>query len=44
MTILLFGKNGQLGWELRRTLAPLGKITALDYEDVDLVNADALRQ
>jgi dTDP-4-dehydrorhamnose reductase len=42
--ILLFGKNGQLGWELRRTLAPLGPITALDYEDVDLVDADQLRQ
>ena len=44
MNILLFGKNGQLGWELRRTLAPLGQITALDYEDVDLLNADLLRQ
>jgi dTDP-4-dehydrorhamnose reductase len=41
--ILLFGKNGQLGWELRRTLAPLGEIAALDYEDIDLVDADALR-
>lgn len=44
MNILLFGKNGQLGWELRRTLAPLGPITALDYEDLDLMNPDALRQ
>lgn len=44
MKILLFGKNGQLGWELRRSLAPLGQITALDYEDVDLLNADLLRQ
>jgi dTDP-4-dehydrorhamnose reductase len=44
MKILLFGKNGQLGWELRRTLAPLGQITALDYDEVDLVNADQLRQ
>ncbi|HET6845494.1 MAG TPA: dTDP-4-dehydrorhamnose reductase [Anaerolineales bacterium] len=43
MNILLFGKNGQLGWELRRTLAPLGPITALDYEDLDLMNGDALR-
>lgn len=42
MKILLFGKNGQLGWELRRTLAPLGDITALDYEDIDLVDTDAL--
>lgn len=30
MKILLFGKNGQIGWELQRTLAPLGKVVALD--------------
>lgn len=29
MKILLFGKNGQLGWELRRSLAPLGEVVAL---------------
>ena len=29
-TILLTGKNGQVGWELQRTLAPLGKVIALD--------------
>lgn len=29
MKILLFGKNGQLGWELRRSLAPLGELVAL---------------
>jgi dTDP-4-dehydrorhamnose reductase len=43
VNILLFGKNGQLGWELRRTLALLGPITALDYEDLDIMDADALR-
>ncbi len=43
MRILLLGKNGQLGWELRRTLASLGTITALDYAELDLLNADALR-
>jgi dTDP-4-dehydrorhamnose reductase len=31
--ILLFGKNGQLGWELQRALAPLGQVVALDQED-----------
>jgi dTDP-4-dehydrorhamnose reductase len=31
--ILLFGKNGQLGWELQRALAPLGEVVALDQED-----------
>jgi dTDP-4-dehydrorhamnose reductase len=33
MKILLFGKNGQLGWELQRSLAPLGEVIALDVED-----------
>ena len=30
MKILLFGKNGQVGWELQRALAPLGELVALD--------------
>ena len=30
MKILLLGKNGQLGWELQRTLAPLAELIALD--------------
>lgn len=30
MHILLLGKNGQVGWELQRALAPLGQVTALD--------------
>lgn len=30
--ILLLGKNGRLGWELRRTLAPLGNVIALGSE------------
>lgn len=30
MIILLFGKNGQVGWELQRSLAPLGALIALD--------------
>lgn len=32
MKILLLGKNGQVGWELQRSLAPLGKLVALDRE------------
>src|SRR4051812_31687987 len=28
--ILLFGRNGQVGWELQRSLAPLGQVVALD--------------
>jgi dTDP-4-dehydrorhamnose reductase len=32
MNILLFGKGGQVGWELQRSLAPLGRLTALDFD------------
>jgi len=35
MKILLFGKNGQLGWELQRSLAPLGELIALDRHSQD---------
>ncbi len=30
MRLLLLGKNGQVGWELQRALAPLGELVALD--------------
>jgi dTDP-4-dehydrorhamnose reductase len=33
MRILLLGKDGQVGWELQRALAPLGYLTALDRSD-----------
>ena len=32
MKILLFGKDGQVGWELQRSLAPLGEVVALDHD------------
>lgn len=32
MKILLFGKDGQVGWELQRSLAPLGELIALDAD------------
>ncbi len=35
MNILLFGKSGQVGWELQRALAPLGNLTALDFNSSD---------
>jgi len=35
MKVLLLGKNGQVGWELQRSLAPLGKLIALDRNSVD---------
>lgn len=40
--ILLYGKNGQIGWELRRALATLGHVIALDRHEVDLTNQDAI--
>ena len=35
MKILLFGKGGQVGWELQRSLAPLGELIALDNDSKD---------
>lgn len=35
MKILLLGKNGQVGWELQRALAPLGELIALDRHGAD---------
>ena len=35
MRILLFGKGGQVGWELQRSLAPLGEVLALDHDSAD---------
>lgn len=42
--ILQIGTNGQVGWELLRTCAPLGEVIALDYPDVDLSNSEGLRK
>jgi len=36
MKILLLGKNGQVGWELQRSLAPLGEVIALDSKSQEL--------
>ena len=36
MKILLFGKGGQVGWELQRSLAPVGELIALDSDSTDL--------
>lgn len=44
MRILLTGKNGQVGFELQRALAPLGEITAVDQRECDLANPDAIRR
>ena len=43
MKILLTGKNGQVGFELQRALAPLGTVHAVDSSDCDLADEQALR-
>lgn len=35
MKLLLLGKGGQVGWELQRSLAPLGEVVALDFDSTD---------
>ena len=40
MKILLLGKNGQVGWELQRALAPLGDVIALDFDSPGPLTAD----
>ncbi len=48
LKILLLGKNGQVGWELQRSLAPLGEVLALDRHSSsycgDLLKPDQLAQ
>lgn len=43
MKILLLGKNGQVGWELQRALAPLGELTACDFDTPGALKADFSR-
>ncbi len=44
MKILLTGAHGQVGWELQRTLATLGQVTAPTRQQLDLTDAAALRR
>ena len=43
MRILLFGKNGQVGWELQRSLSPLGDVIAVGRKDADFLDLKGLR-
>jgi dTDP-4-dehydrorhamnose reductase len=43
MKILLTGRNGQVGFELQRTLSVLGEVVAVDRADCDLADADSIR-
>ena len=44
MKLLLFGSNGQLGWELKRSMATLGILKACDRNTVDFCDLDGLRK
>ena len=44
MKLLLFGSNGQVGWELQRTIATLGKLKACDRNTVDFIDLEKLRK
>ena len=43
MRILVTGGNGQVGYELRRILAPLGTVVAPGREQCDMASADSVR-
>jgi dTDP-4-dehydrorhamnose reductase len=40
---LVFGKNGQVGFELMRALAPLGRVVSFDFPEVDFSKPETLR-
>ena len=42
--ILVLGKSGQVGWELRHRLLCSGEVVALDYPDVDFTSSDSIRK
>lgn len=44
MSILLIGKNGQVGFELQRSLAPLGPVVALGSAECNLSQPESIRQ
>lgn len=43
-TILIIGKIGQVGFELRRTIAPLGKVVSVDYPEIDLTDGASIQK
>ena len=43
MSILLLGKDGQVGWQLQRSLAPHGEVIACGRAECDLTDIDRLR-
>lgn len=43
MKILIIGCNGQLGWELTRSLPSLGEVVPVDFPDLDLTDPESIR-
>jgi dTDP-4-dehydrorhamnose reductase len=43
LRLLLLGSHGQIGWELERSLFPLGALSTLSHSDIDLADTDAVR-
>ena len=41
--ILIVGRIGQVGWELRRKLACLGQISTVEYPEIDFTKPDSIR-
>ena len=44
MKILVTGRNGQVGFELQRALAPLGEVVAVNQADCNLADVEAIRE
>jgi dTDP-4-dehydrorhamnose reductase len=44
LNLLLLGNTGQLGWELQRSLQPLGVVTACDYPEINMADAGSIRK
>jgi dTDP-4-dehydrorhamnose reductase len=40
--ILIIGKIGQVGWELRRAVAPLGRLVCVDFPEIDLTDCGSI--
>jgi dTDP-4-dehydrorhamnose reductase len=43
MKTLLLGRDGQVGWELQRSLAPLGELVAVGSKTLNIADAEALQ-
>ncbi|MGA9670125.1 MAG: dTDP-4-dehydrorhamnose reductase, partial [Terracidiphilus sp.] len=41
--IVVFGRTGQVGWELRHKLACLGQVTGVEYPEVDFTQPESIR-